>query len=216
MDPKLRKKIGDDLASTFDEVAEGHSDGLKARIADTVATEMAAVADDLAKKLRDDHGRHGIERAAKFIAPWAEDLAREVLAESVDTVEEKVLAALRTHFETDTAQQPAKAADTGEPMLIRVKRVVKDEQHAAKVIASCGDTEAYAEKQGDGRFVVRYAKTFETPEAAKAFEASKKESAAKLEQLATNLRKIGKALAARGKPQLSAKALAIADRIAAA
>ena len=74
--------------------------GLQPIESDTIASEIAAVSDDLAKKIRDDLGKKGIEIAALYIPAWAEDLAEDVLANAGDTVIDKVIATMKKQLQS--------------------------------------------------------------------------------------------------------------------
>jgi len=96
--PRLRKKMGAEMATIFEDVGRAALEKVKNRATDVIAEEIAAFSDDLAKRIKDDLGKKGIDTAAEYIPTWAESVATEVLSHASENVTEKIVSKMQEHF----------------------------------------------------------------------------------------------------------------------
>lgn len=107
--PAIRKRMGVDMATIFEEVGQAAVEKANKRCVDAVTEEIVAFADELAKRVRDTLGKKGIDDAVNWIPSWAESIANQVMAHARENLVPEIMEGMRTHFPTQS-QPDAKQA----------------------------------------------------------------------------------------------------------
>lgn len=114
--PRMRKRMGEEMASIFEEVGRAALEKAMARSVAAIADEVVAFSDDLAKKVRDTLGKKGIVEAVNYIPAWAESIGEKALDYASGEVSSAILEGMKAHFPIggdqqgqDQGQQPIQA-----------------------------------------------------------------------------------------------------------
>lgn len=103
--PNMRKRMGLEMASIFEDVGRSALEKAKTRGVSAIAEEVVAFSDDLAKKVKDALGAKGIKDAVSFIPAWAESVATQALNHAYDTITEVILSGMKEHFPIGEEQE---------------------------------------------------------------------------------------------------------------
>jgi hypothetical protein len=133
VDPKLRKKMGDEIADLFDSVGTKAYQAIIASAADKIASDLADHAKELRNLIKEQHGRNGLKQASEYIHDWATSLAHDLMQYAPDEISDKVEAAIRGSFtELENPEPAAEAAPAVEPAEPVSEEPVEEEKPAKK------------------------------------------------------------------------------------
>jgi hypothetical protein len=96
--PNMRRKMGLEMASIFEEVGRSALEKAMTRSVSAIAEEVVAFSDELAKKVKDTLGAKGVKDAVAFIPAWAESVATRALDHAYENVTEAILSGMKQHF----------------------------------------------------------------------------------------------------------------------